>query len=916
MADTGAPERPTTNLPRSEGGISDIGSAENALSLGGDLEATTEEHPGEEPIGGSEILGSVKDDGSVVRDEGIDLGKVTEDVPQESVVNTEGNERDQEGNIIGKADLKDSASKAGEEGPFHLKHSGEVTNTAGVTIGNLVNAKPEDLEDKDINDVDSQGNLKTENGSVVGKVDLNEEALKQSENEGLTKKVEGDLGDKLPEVDFSILEGKKINKLGKAVNEKGIPVGQLVEGDVKKLVGKKISQDGKIWNDSGEVIGRAEPLPKDQREGEEDIPSPFEDFPDATVDKSGNVIFEGQIVGKLVEGDKNTLEGKKVDVDGDILDKYGNVIGKAERYTEEPALEPKSEPEIKDLSLLDGKKVNKVGNVVDDDGKLFGRVKEGDLSKLVGKKCDAEGKIWSELGKVIGLVELLSVDERDVALESPFEDFPDATVDSKGNIIFENQVVGRLIEGDPKRLFGKKIDKDGEVLDRIGNVLGKAERWTEPDESAPVEIDRSSLAGKRVNKLGNVVDASGQIFGRLVEGDPKKLAGRMCDKNGNVMSEIGDVIGKAELVPESEREGETTGPFAGFDNPFVTKDGKVTDVRGVVIGRLVHGDVRQLSGKDVDADGDVLDKNGNVIGKAERWEEEEKPVVKHPAAGYKVNKEGNVIDDSGDILAKLTEGDISRCAGCEIDNDGDVINSKGITIGHVTLLKDITPEKPKETPEQLEERKKEEEEEKQKAQDRKLAAQLANIIENSVDKIKPILGLITDSIDSALAQPEDERDEQKLVDTVRPLLEQGNAILQECNGAIRALDPDGRIQANAKHSTSSREASPEEYRVAEQLKELTTNIATTLDQAKKKIAGMPHAKKELNPLWALLADPLGQIIAAVGLLLSGVLGLVGRLLGGLGLGGLLDHLLSGLGIKGILESLGLGMVTKSLTGKK
>ena len=58
---------------------------------------------------------------------------------------------------------------------------------------------------------------------------------------------------------------------------------------------------------------------------------------------------------------------------------------------------------------------------------------------------------------------------------------------------------------------------------------------------------------------------------------------------------------------------------------------------------------------------------------------------------------------------------------------------------------------------------------------------------------------------------------------------------------------------------------------------------------------MPHAKKELNPLWALLTgvslipeiygeactdpnvEPLGQILAAVGLLLAGVLGLVGKL---------------------------------------
>lgn len=79
---------------------------------------------------------------------------------------------------------------------------------------------------------------------------------------------------------------------------------------------------------------------------------------------------------------------------------------------------------------------------------------------------------------------------------------------------------------------------------------------------------------------------------------------------------------------------------------------------------------------------------------------------------------------------------------------------------------------------------------------------------------------------------------------------------------------------------------------------------------------MPHAKKELNPLWGLLSEPLFQILAAVGLLLNGVLGLVGRLLSGLGLGGLVDSLLGGLGLNKILDGLGLGQVVGSLTGKK
>ena len=318
--------------------------------------------------------------------------------------------------------------------------------------------------------------------------------------------------------------------------------------------------------------------------------------------------------------------------------------------------------------------------------------------------------------------------------------------------------MGRLIEGDGKKLAGKKVDKDGEVLDTVGNVLGKAERWEEEEEEVPEPetADLSSLAGKRVNKLGNVVDASGSIFGRIVEGDAKKLAGKMVDKNGDIWNDGGNVIGKAELVPDSERSGNKEGLFSGFDSPKVTKDGKVADAKDVIVGRLIEGDAKKLYGKAVDEDGDVLDSNGNTLGKAERWEEEEKEVSRHPAAGRKVNKKGEVVDENGDVIAKLTEGELTKCAGKEIDADGDVVDGKGGSVGHVTLLEDIPePEpEPEEEPEPepvVEESKEEEPQEteeeiaerKQLEQDKKLAKQISNAVSQSLDKIKPILSMIT-----------------------------------------------------------------------------------------------------------------------------------------------------------------------------
>lgn len=151
---------------------------------------------------------------------------------------------------------------------------------------------------------------------------------------------------------------------------------------------------------------------------------------------------------------------------------------------------------------------------------------------------------------------------------------------------------------------------------------------------------------------------------------------------------------------------------------------------------------------------------------------------------------------------------------------------------------------------------------------------------------------------------------------VRPLIEEGGKILTEANGVIRGLDPDGRISAQAKHHSAGGEATPEEYHLAELLKELTGTVTETIENAKRKLENLPKAKKGINPLWGLLSEPLFQIIAAVGLLLSGVLGLVGKLLNGLGLGGLVNNLLGGLGLTKVLDGLGLGAVLAPITGKK
>lgn len=58
----------------------------------------------------------------------------------------------------------------------------------------------------------------------------------------------------------------------------------------------------------------------------------------------------------------------------------------------------------------------------------------------------------------------------------------------------------------------------------------------------------------------------------------------------------------------------------------------------------------------------------------------------------------------------------------------------------------------------------------------------------------------------------------------------------------------------------------------------------------------------LSPLWTFLKNPLLQILAAVGLLLSGVLVLLGNILNGVL--GLLGNILNGLGMGGLVNNFG------------
>jgi hypothetical protein len=709
-------------------------------------EAAGEQAPELPDIPGLDVLEGYKVNkkGEVINEDGEAIGRLAEgfDIADAAgkKINEKGEVIDKEGNVVGKVELipeafgltqsvieEAQAAAAEADGlpdlsildGLKVNKKGEVVNEDGDPIAKVSEGELKDLIGKKLNE---KGEVLDKDGNVIGKVELIPQAVEEVE----------EAGEALPDLPpLSILEGLKCNKFGKIVNADGKPIGELIEGDPRQLAksGTTCDAEGQFWDTHGRVIGRAQTLAVD----DEDEEAAFAGLEGLIVVEGGWVEDEnGNRVGQLVEGDAKKLVGRAVDEDGDVTDKRGNIVGHAERY-EAP---DEVEPEKPDLSIVNGLTCNKQGNVIGPDGVPIARLVEGNPKELAGRKIDAEGQIWNDSGKVIGRVELIPPEQREAKPEGPFAGLEGLVVVKDGWVEDDDgNRVGQVVEGDPKKLVGRAVDEDGDIIDKYGNVKGHAEPYEEEEEEAPVDL--SSLAGKVVNKAGNVVDEHGVIFGRIVDGDPKKLAGRKVDREGNIWSDDGKIIGKAELIPGGER---TTGegPFSGFEKLVVGKDGMVLDGSGQIVGRVIEGDPKTLMGREVDADGDILDRAGNSIGKAERWEPEEKKKEVSPMSGRKVNKDGEVRDEDGNLIGMLTEGNLKNLIGKTIDDNGYVVDNEGNKIGECTLLENLEEEQVEElTEEQLEEFRK-------KKEDKELADRMCTILQQTLEKIEPVCKQITE----------------------------------------------------------------------------------------------------------------------------------------------------------------------------
>ncbi|THU82515.1 hypothetical protein K435DRAFT_784590 [Dendrothele bispora CBS 962.96] len=203
--------------------------------------------------------------------------------------------------------------------------------------------------------------------------------------------------------------------------------------------------------------------------------------------------------------------------------------------------------------------------------------------------------------------------------------------------------------------------------------------------------------------------------------------------------------------------------------------------------------------------------------------------------------------------------------------------------------------------------------EEQKKADAELANRLSALIEDANSRVVPLCQMIRKHIENMEARKEEDRNEQELVDAVKPLLIQAEKILNETQGSIKGADPENRLTNKAKRHVQAHKATPEEQRLAQALKVMLEEVGGTIEWARDKLDNFPKAKRDLGPLLDALGQPLTQIVGGVMMLLAGVLNLLGNLLSGLGLDSLLKGIVAATGLDKIYSGLGLD---KWLSGGK
>ncbi|KAL4882989.1 hypothetical protein BJY04DRAFT_226791 [Aspergillus karnatakaensis] len=728
------------------------------------------------------------------------------------------------------------------------------------------------------------------------------------------------------DISLSDLNGLHVGDGGNILNELGRPIGEVVEGDPADLLGQTVSRDGEILDEDGDLIGLVDILHPDTAEArlrmldpsrqtivvpeeaieddnEADDESPDGGMPDIsaleglTCNTLGNVVTpDGVAVGELIDGDLKRIcrERFQLDAQGLFRDYRGRAIGTARPISADNA--PPA-PFAEQRCLL----VAEDGWVQNEKSMRVGKLVKGDASRVVGSSVDEDGDILDQRGNVIGHAE--PWDESEVVDLSLLQGL---SPNKQGFVVSAQGPIAQVDTGDQAAAAGKPIDKDGKIRNDGGEVVGRVSLISENERQQLGQF--GGLGDLVATASGFVEDIDGTIVGRIVEGDPRVVRGASVHGRGEIVDQDGEIKGLAERCEQPIED------FSALDGMTVNKLGNVVDEEGSIVGRVVAGAPKKLVGRRVDREGKIWSDASKLIGQAEPLAEKERGTscTFSDLKSLTVGKDGMVLDHSRQVVRRLIDGKPEALEGQVVNGDGKLFDEAGRQIGQAERwipegLNFESPSNLSSDPTLSPDGRVTD----QKHDDTQVAERMCEVVQRIQDSVGLLSVQITKHIENAAKAPKEGIDEDQVVDDLTPLIQEAGNVLEECNSALQAIDPDGDLAA----LISTRGASPRlalGYQLADLVRQLLQTVFDLMQKPKHLLAVIPHARGRVSRLWATLFDLVFRIVTAVGLLVFKVVGLYSRALDFFRLGGPLRSILIGLGVDKLLEHSGLDAVREAL----
>ncbi|KAL3441054.1 hypothetical protein BJX65DRAFT_314158 [Aspergillus insuetus] len=216
----------------------------------------------------------------------------------------------------------------------------------------------------------------------------------------------------------------------------------------------------------------------------------------------GGKVFDddGEVIGRVVEGEPEDLTGQTVDDDGKILDEDGDLIGRVDVVRDDEEEDGARE----EFEVVEGLKANKQGNVLDADGVPIACV-VGETT-VVGREIGRDGRVRDTNGAVIGQLELIPEDERMYAI---VQQMRDAVEPLRRQIKLAKQASETKIDSNKLATELKPLVEDARLaLQECDTAL----RAHTPDKPEPVDRHLADLIKDLGESVVETIDNACQLI--------------------------------------------------------------------------------------------------------------------------------------------------------------------------------------------------------------------------------------------------------------------------------------------------------------------------------------------------------------------------------------------------------------------